>query len=779
MPRRSSVYIALGLVAMLGAAALGRLAWLTRDPAVDLRISTGTVGGTYITLGGQLARILDEFGSERIGKVETLESGGSVQNARRLATGEADLSFVVEPVLAATEPREQLSVLLALYNNVTQILVRKHSGIKTLADLRGKPIFAGVPNSGTRWLTTRLLAAVELSESDYDRVSLNWAQVEAALRSKQIDAAFFITAMPVSRVVQALTSGCCRLLGLDDDLGRIVRDVPGVTYYEIPARTYPAQPEPVKSIASTVLLAARAELPAEVVTDVLEVFFDHLPTLAAASTRVQDIRIERGFENLSGVVPLHAGATEFRDRALGALPIATGSLNGRYYTLGKRMAEALARENIPTRILHTDGSLENLELLGADRYALAIVQYDVALASNYSPALRRKRKEEGARIPTIEGLRRIAVFHRESVHVLVRRDRLPDTLPKKPTVELLRGKRVSLGPPRSGTRVIAEALLRAHDAKPREVLLLSVPDTLARLNSGEIDAGFFVSVVPNQAVRSAVNDERNRLLSIDSRKVGSLLGAALTVSRIEPDTYGCQLPGEPAVDSISTLAVLITTEDLPYDVYAITRAVYEGAAYLGIEGGPKFMASRIESLPFHDDAEAYLKEAGVLLAHRTDWLRILWQLFGISVVLAGGYGGALRIWRDWKSNSIGKRILAIPVDPGTRGLVQKLIAILDEIPIRMQGPWWRFGKLDPDRWRQLRELARDRIHDRRENLTLHLAREIRAADSKEGMDDATRLAHLESIREDIWSYFDAGELDAAQETLLLKLIDDPGEGTEV
>ena len=67
MRRRSSVYIALGLVGVLAAAALGRFAWLTQNPPVPLRISTGSVGGSYITLGGQLARILDEFGSERIG----------------------------------------------------------------------------------------------------------------------------------------------------------------------------------------------------------------------------------------------------------------------------------------------------------------------------------------------------------------------------------------------------------------------------------------------------------------------------------------------------------------------------------------------------------------------------------------------------------------------------------------------------------------------------------------------------------------------------------------
>ena len=244
MSRRSTVYIALALATAVAVVVLAQFGWPGRTPPDPLRISTGTEGGTYITLGGQLARILDEFGSKPlIDKVQPLPSGGSVENARRLATGKADLAFVVEPVLAATEPREQLSVLLALYDNVAQILIRKDSGIESLEDLKGKRVFAGVPNSGTRWLTTRMLEAVGVGDAEYELASLDrWDQVEGALRSRQIDAAFFVTAMPVHAVVQSLNSGCCELLGLDADLDRIVHGVPGLTAHEIPALTYRQNP---------------------------------------------------------------------------------------------------------------------------------------------------------------------------------------------------------------------------------------------------------------------------------------------------------------------------------------------------------------------------------------------------------------------------------------------------------------------------------------------------------------------------------------------------------
>ncbi len=79
------------------------------------------------------------------------------------------------------------------------------------------------------------------------------------------------------------------------------------------------------------------------------------------------------------------------------------------------------------------------------------------------------------------------------MHVLARRDKLPALLPEKPTLKQLDGLRISLGPPRSGTALIAQAVLREHGVEESRAVFLSVPDTLARLNEGEIDAAFFVS----------------------------------------------------------------------------------------------------------------------------------------------------------------------------------------------------------------------------------------------------------------------------------------------
>ena len=57
------------------------------------------------------------------------------------------------------------------------------------------------------------------------------------------------------------------------------------------------------------------------------------------------------------------------------------------------------------RVTQTDGSVENLEILKRDQPALAIVQYDVALASFWSDRIYGTTK---LKIPTVQGLRRIA-----------------------------------------------------------------------------------------------------------------------------------------------------------------------------------------------------------------------------------------------------------------------------------------------------------------------------------------------------------------------------------
>jgi TRAP transporter TAXI family solute receptor len=783
MSRSREGLTALVILVGVGAALAAGLTLLKPKPA-ELVISTGTPGGTYIILGDQLARIVDEYPGKEIGKVQAKPSAGTVENIARLTSGEAELALVVGPVFAGDPRRENVRALAVFYSDVLQIVVRKSASIEGLSGLKGKRVYVGADGSGTKWIATRILRTAEVSESDYSRVKVHSFQEAAAkLEAGKADAAFFMAATPVKAVSDALGSGCCVLLDLQHSVDSIMASVPGLKRWEIPPHVYENQPDPVQTLGASALLVGRKDLRDGVVLEVLDALFDGIGEFAVAHIRVQDIRLPRALneKELPEGVEFHPGVKEFRERESKRLWIATGTINGKYYRVGKRMQSVLRQNGIPARAIHTDGSLENLKLLGGDSDngmpTLAIVQYDVALASLWGDAIYRTASPGPTfDIREVKGLRRIATLHEEKVHVLVRRDRIPAQLRERPTLAVLRDLRVCVGPKDSGTQIVAQAVLQHHEVSPKQKVFLSVPDMVARIHSGEIDAGFFMSHVPSEALKTVVNDDRNRLLSIDPGMIAGLLGPALAVSRIEPGTYGAQREGEPPIDTVATWAVLTARVDLPFEVGRLTEVLFEGAAFLGIEGGADAMARDMSSLPLHPDAKAYYQEAGYLPAPPRifgwlfDWLAATWRSLAILVILAGASTGLLKYRRDRTSNEIGRRILGIPLGAEEPDSVRRLLTIRGEIRKRVRQRWWQGGELDKPRWRYLYDLINDRITVARENLTLSLAEEIRTDGQDNGLDDAARQKRLRSLEERIWQYFEKGELDASRLGMLLELI---------
>ncbi len=365
-----------------------------------------------------------------------------------------------------------------------------------------------------------MLGSVDISESDYSPVPVEtYGEASERLRAGEADAAFFLSSTPAIAVKEVMSSGCCRLLDLGDNVDSIRKDAPDLSdrEIEIAPYTYPNQPHAVRTLGASVLLVAHQDLNAEIVNGILDRGFDHLSEFEVANIRVQDVRLDRAFD-LPERVDLHTGAAMFKDRERGKLWIVTGVINGKYYDLGQRIHLVLQQSNIPSRVIHTDGSIENLQLLGQHDRVIAITQYDIALASLWSKDVYGRRDLAGAlHRPAVEGVRRIAALHEEIVHVLMRRDRLPKGGPGRPTLRALETARVCLGAPGSGTQVLAQLLLGAHGVTPKESVLLSFPDMVARINSGELYAGFFVSNIHSEVLKTVANDDRNVLLSVDPR----------------------------------------------------------------------------------------------------------------------------------------------------------------------------------------------------------------------------------------------------------------------
>lgn len=789
------------VLALMGAG----LAWLgcqrnaTLQDPVDLVISTGTDGGTYIKLGQLLAPLLEESGGA-IGTAVSIPSAGSIENISRLefegpacdteSTGpcRADLAFVIESTLVdhcaaaekAPDPRGscRIQVLMNLYTDVLQLVVREKAGINELANLKAvdaSRIFVGKVNSGTRWISKAVLEDIGYPESETGNFpNLSFKEASAWLVDEKLDAAFFMAGTPVEAVSNAMR-GCkkiedrpgCKLLSIP--LGPNTKKQ-GLSDKEMPRLVYENQSELVQTLKARALLVAREDLKPDVVEAVLDVVFDHIGGLAVANIRANEIKLWQSFTKRERPLELHEGAKSFKAREEGRLLIATGSLGGKYHTVGRMIQRLLDRQRRtpPARVVHTNGSLENLRLLENKR-TIAIVQYDVALASrldrhmNRSSVYRADLKEIDIDFADLPKLKRIATLHRETLYVIARRSALRAGSPggeleEVRTVSDLEGLRVCLGPKQSGTRAIAEAVLELHKIKEKDIIpsYLMVPDMVHRLHTEEIDAGFLVSGLPSHSVQTLLDDPTLRLLSLGARERALIVeSAAFDSETIKADKYPSQLADEPDIQTIATRAVLVTVEDLGYPVERITEAIFEGAAFLGLGGsavnvtelstnaseGPgkqlqRFLARELPSLPLHEDAKVYYERAGLLPATPKpvdvlyDFLTATWRTLTVLVILVGAFAALINLKQDRTAAEIGRRIIKVksgePVPEKDQSVQERLPfwkkpakehelhRIRDlELPQRVMRRWWHWGDIDQAHWRRLRDMANDRISDLR------------------------------------------------------------------
>jgi TRAP transporter TAXI family solute receptor len=761
MRRFRGALLTLAIVLSLGVGVWLLLWWVEEQERRELVISTGTPGGTYLEVGDQLARVIEEYPGDRIASARAVPSAGTLENIERVLSGDADLGLAIEPVVAAHPRVDEMRALMFLYRDRMHIVVSKSSGAESLSDLRGRRVYVGADDSGTRWLATRVLAAAGIGDGEYSRVAgdvVGFADASLALQSGRADAAFFVSSTLAKAVSDALASGCCKLLDLGDHEAAIRESVPGMEAHEIPARIYPNQPDSVITTSSAALLITRRDLPEEVALELDSAIFDNLAALNEAHIPTQEVRLARAFAKRPSGVAIHPGSLDFVAGESEKLLIATGTINGKYYRIGKQIELVLREAGIPARVTQTDGSVENLGLLSNDAvHALAIVQYDVALASYWSE---RIYATKGLGIPRVRGMRRLATLHEEKLHALIRREAIPERERKRPTLRALRGARVCAGPAGSGTQALARAILRRHGVVPAEVIYLSVPDMTDRLHGGEIDAGFFVSHVPNESLKTLVHAPSYRLLSVDPKAVRALLGPAMGLSQIEPGVYGAQAEGEPPVETVATWAVLVTRDDLPFDVQAITEAVFEGAGFLGISETTEGMARELPSLPLHAGAHAYYRESGRIPSTHIDWLTVTWRSLTILVILGAALRGALTMSRNATERWFRHRVLEVPVDDASHLSVARLIEIRREVRAAGYRPPWRRTSLDAARVSELEGMINQRIEECRESLKRGLLAALRVLRPPTDLDDKGRLEQYDSLERQIWICLEDGELDA-------------------
>jgi TRAP transporter TAXI family solute receptor len=216
---------------------------------------TGTIGGTYVQFGADLASVLDDGNKLR---VLPIVGRGSVQSvADILFLQGVDIGIVRADTLDylerkgfAKDIKKQFTYVTKLYNEEMQVIAPK--SINSLKDLEGKTVSVDLPNGST--FVTALTVADRLG------MKANWVYIEQRiamekLKTGEVDAVIVVGGKPYKSVSSFVNDGRFHLVKVDYEKPLQGDYLPAT----LTSKDYPnliADGEKVDTIAVPALLAA-------------------------------------------------------------------------------------------------------------------------------------------------------------------------------------------------------------------------------------------------------------------------------------------------------------------------------------------------------------------------------------------------------------------------------------------------------------------------------------------------------------------------------------------
>ncbi len=307
-----------------GAFLLARPGDLFGQQKKRISVATGGMGGVYFVIGGGIASIMTKYGGVEAAAEVT---AASVDNCKLLGAKKSDLALIMGDTgydafkgQGAFKGRPvPIRTVAVLYPNLTHVVTTENSGIRKVADMKGKKISTGAPGSGTEVIALRVLEAAGINhEKDIRKDRLGASESAGALKDGKIDGYFWSGGVPTSSVLDlSATPGTKMVLVPHDDLIPKMVAKYGPIYYRsvIPKGVYTGvnYEVPVSTVAN--LLVANQNLDDGLAYTVAKTLFEHLKELAAIHKEALNINLKDGASEKG--VPYHKGAQKyFKEKGL-------------------------------------------------------------------------------------------------------------------------------------------------------------------------------------------------------------------------------------------------------------------------------------------------------------------------------------------------------------------------------------------------------------------------------------------------------------------------------
>ncbi len=282
-----------------------------------INVLTGGTSGVYYPLGVAMASLFND----KIPGVNASAQAtkASVENLNLLQSGGGELAFTLGDAAslawAGNEEAgykgklDKLRHVAAIYSNYVQIVATAESGIKTLADLKGKRISVGAPKSGTELNARAILKAAGLSYEDFAKVEyLPFAESVDLMKNRQLDVTLQSAGLGVASIKDLATALPIVIVAIPADTVAAVGDAAYQTAI-IKAGTYQGQDADVATAAIRNLLLTHSGVADDLVYAMADTIFSNLDTLVAAHKAAGAIKLDKSATE--SPIPLHPGAEKF------------------------------------------------------------------------------------------------------------------------------------------------------------------------------------------------------------------------------------------------------------------------------------------------------------------------------------------------------------------------------------------------------------------------------------------------------------------------------------
>lgn len=283
---------------------------------VDLKMMTGPAGGSWIPLGGAIAELIQK---NIPGTTVSVAPGGGMANVVGVQEGKADIGFgnsssSVDGVAGRPPfkaPTNNVMQLANLYPQYFQMVVLEESGIKSVADLKGKGICPGPKGHTGELLAQQVLQIHGISYKDMSKVNhVSYSDAVSLMKDGHAQGYLLGTTIPASSILDLGTTKKIRLLSLPEDKIKDLQKInAGYLKRVIPAGTYPGVNYDTITVGYFTHLVISAKLPEPLVYNITKALAENVDRLADVvkdmkGVTVKDLALDIG-------VPFHPGALKY------------------------------------------------------------------------------------------------------------------------------------------------------------------------------------------------------------------------------------------------------------------------------------------------------------------------------------------------------------------------------------------------------------------------------------------------------------------------------------